>query len=88
MTMVDVVAEAIYTAVTGAALPWDELSEVGHGEYRRMAEAAIKAMELTEETQLRVNWVPVKDSPYAGHARPKGRVRWHRFVSDWVRADT
>ncbi|OBS01869.1 hypothetical protein A9W98_17960 [Mycobacterium gordonae] len=94
---VDAVAQAIFIENSGPAVElaeyfepcpdWDEVPEGTRDYYRRLAQAAIDALGLTEEWRC-IGWVFTRDEEAAQkqHAA-NGREVQSRLVSGWVRKD-
>lgn len=86
---VETIAEAIFKVDYAGEPTYKTFSKLDAEDqqwYRDMAQAAIEAMGLTEEEEMREQFAPVKGSPYAGHERFAGFVKFSRLVSPWVQA--
>lgn len=102
MTDIDKVAEALYIHLNGTEVhSWDRISEVRQSHYRRMAQAAIDALQLTEEWTRTIGDVfpcGIFDTKQRAEARnaeldlmhgSQGAARGiaSRLVSPWVRVE-
>lgn len=102
MNDIETVAIALFIAdplgpiVMASAEDWPELSDEYRGDYRRMAQAAIEALSLTEETTCPAPAYETKrDSggvgvlSYAGQtSRYLGMRTYRRLVSPWQQVST
>ena len=84
---VDAVARAIQKLDATGDWPWEKLSDAARDLYRRMAQAAIDALGLTEEWRC-IGWVgtSTEKTAWLQHESNGGEVQ-SRLVSGWVRKD-
>ena len=68
---IDKAAEAIAHAAPPSCVPWESANESWRDAYRRMAEAVIAALQLTEATV----WVPIAESGEEWAERSEGDAK-------------